>query len=103
MEVVIFGLFIAGFYIFQIIDSFNEARATEIKPSTQNGTKRKTEEISLFGSLTILILGIIFLLINFDVLTYRQVIRLWPLFFIGLGMKFIYDYYRKKEDDNEQT
>ena len=103
MEIVIFALFIAGFYIFQIIDSFNEARATGLKPATQNGTKKKAEEISLFGSLTILILGIIFLLINFDILTYRQVIRLWPLFFIGLGMKFIYNYYRKKEDDNEQT
>lgn len=101
MEIVVFALFIAGFYIFQIIDSFNEARAIGTKTATENGTKMKTEEISLFGSLTVLILGIIFLLINFDVLTYRQVIRLWPLFLIGLGFKYIYNYYRKKEGDNE--
>jgi len=103
MEIVVFGLFIAGFYIFQIIDSFNEARVTGLKPETKNGKKMKTEEISLFGSLTVLILGIIFLLINFDILTYRQVIRLWPLFLIGLGIKYIFNYYRKKEEDNEQT
>jgi hypothetical protein len=59
--------------------------------------------MSLAGSVVVLILGIVFLLINFDVLSYGQVIRLWPLVLIGLGLKFILNYYelKKKEEGNE--
>lgn len=101
LETVVFGLLIAGFYIFQIIDSYNDARIVRFKAGRENGNDK--EEMSLAGSVVVLILGIIFLLINFDVLSYGQVIRLWPLVLIGLGLKFILNYYelKKKEEGNE--
>ena len=101
LETVVFGLLIAGFYIFQIIDSYNDARIVRFKAGQENGNDK--EEMSLAGSVVVLILGIIFLLINFDVLSYGQVIRLWPLVLIGLGLKFILNYYelKKKEEGNE--
>lgn len=101
LEIVVFGLLIAGFYIFQIIDSFNEARVVRYQASQDSAAGK--EEMSLTGSVVVLILGIVFLLINFDVLSYGQVIRLWPLVLIGLGLKFILNYYelKKKETDDE--
>jgi TM2 domain-containing membrane protein YozV len=101
LETVVFGLLIAGFYIFQIIDSYNDARIVRFKAGRENGNNK--EEMSLAGSVVVLILGIVFLLINFDVLSYGQVIRLWPLVLIGLGLKFILNYYelKKKEEGNE--
>ncbi len=101
LETVVFGLLIAGFYIFQIIDSYNNARIVRFKAGRENGNNK--EEMSLAGSVVVLILGIVFLLINFDVLSYGQVIRLWPLVLIGLGLKFILNYYelKKKEESNE--
>lgn len=102
LEVVVFGLLIAGFYIFQIIDSFNEARQTVLKLDDRVKGNGK-EEMTLTGSIVVLLLGIIFLLINFNVISYGQVIRLWPLILVGLGLKFIMNYFhlRKKEDDDE--
>ena len=101
LEIVVFGLLIAGFYIFQIIDSFNDARAVRYQASQERNPDQ--EEMSLIGSVVVLILGIVFLLINFDVLSYGQVIRLWPLVLIGLGLKFILNYYelKRKETDDE--
>jgi TM2 domain-containing membrane protein YozV len=103
LEIVVFGLLIAGFYIFQIIDSFNDARAVQYRAGPESTAAR--EEMSLAGSVLVLVLGIVFLLINFDVLSYGQVIRLWPLVLIGLGLKFILNYYdlKKKEVDDEQA
>ena len=102
VEVVVFGLLIAGFYVFQIIESFNDARVTVLK-SGDGSKESKKEEMTLSGSIVVLLLGIIFLLINFDVLSYGQVIRLWPLILIGLGLKFITDYFqlKKKEEEDE--
>jgi TM2 domain-containing membrane protein YozV len=104
MEVVVFGLLIAGFYIFQIIDSFNDARVTELK-SVDNPREQGKEEMTLTGSVVVLLLGIIFLMINFNLLSYGQVIRLWPLILVGLGSKFIMNYFnlKKKEEGDEQT
>jgi TM2 domain-containing membrane protein YozV len=102
LESIIFGFLIAGFYIFQIIDCFNEARITSLHPDDRSKMKTK-EEMSLTGSIIVLILGILFLLINFDVLSYGQVIKLWPLVLVGFGLKFIMNYFsiKKKEDGDE--
>lgn len=102
LDVIVFGLLIAGFYIFQIIDSYNDAKVTEIKPGARTEGNGQ-EEMTLAGSIVVLILGIVFLLINFKVLTYGQVIRLWPLILVGLGLKYILNYFnlKKKEEDDE--
>jgi len=99
VEIVVFGLLIAGFYIFQIVDSFNEARMTVVRTS-EGREPGSGEELSLFGAILILVLGVVFQLANLDVLTYGQIIKLWPLFLIGLGVKFIVDFYSKKEGSN---
>ena len=98
-EVVAFSLILAGFYVFQIIDSFNEVkRKTGVD---QISPEKITSEISLTGSVIILILGVLFLLRNLDVISYRIIIKMWPLLIIGIGIKMVIEYMMagEKKDD----
>ena len=99
---VVFGLMIAGFYIFQIIDSYNEAGKLNkiFAPKTKPPGK---EDLSLFSAIVVLIIGIIFQLANFDLLTYRQVTRLWPLALIAFGIKIVFNYFKREETYQWQT
>lgn len=102
MEIVVFALLLAGFYVFQIIDSYNEAKLTEHSTGTGEGEKDMKSEISLAGSIIILILGVLFLMRNLDLISYRNIIKLWPLFLIGVGLKIVIEFLMEKEKDNEQ-
>lgn len=94
-EIVFFGLMIAGFYFFQIFDSYNEAKKTGYEIIKEEVTEVKKEEISLLGSIIILIIGILFLMRNLDVLCFRDIVKLWPFFLIVIGIKLIFDYSKK--------
>jgi 4-hydroxybenzoate polyprenyltransferase len=86
---VVFALMIAGFYIFQVFDSHNEARRIN---SGEIPKAVGEEKISLFASFVILGLGIFFQLAELRVIRYRDIANLWPLILIVLGAKFIYTY-----------
>lgn len=95
-EPIVFAFLIAGFYIFQIIDSFNEAK--RISSSGLEDEERETR-MSLFASITILIVGIIFQLANLDLISYRRITELWPLLLIAIGLSIVISYYKKKEGE----
>lgn len=98
-EVVVFSLLLAGFYVFQIIDSFNEAKKTgTTKIASSN---EFTSEISLTGSIIIFILGVLFMLRNLDVISYENIIKLWPLLIIGIGLKMVIEFLVVKENEDE--
>ncbi|MBN1196308.1 MAG: hypothetical protein JXA62_02770 [Candidatus Aminicenantes bacterium] len=102
MEVTVLGLMIAGFYIFQVIDSFNAAGAPgktgkRAKAAAADGT----ETPSLFGSVLILVLGIIFQLNNLNLLEFYQVVRLWPLVLIALGIHIMLSHQSNRKGGGE--
>lgn len=99
-DAVVFGLMIAGFFIFQIIDSYNEAGKINQNVLTEENPVSQKEDLSLFSAIIVLLIGIVFQLANFDLLTYRQVTRLWPLVLIVFGIKIVYDYFKKEERKN---
>ena len=102
-DAAVFGLMIAGFFIFQIIDSYNEAsKINQNVLAEENPTSRK-EDLSLFSAIIVLVIGIVFQLANFDLLTYRQVTRLWPLVLIIFGIKIVYNYFKREENKNGQS
>jgi len=98
-EIVVFALLLAGFYVFQIIDSFNEVKKRS--GSTEVVSEELSREISLTGSVIIFILGVLFLLRNLDVISYNNIIKLWPLLIIGIGLKMVIEYLMVKENDDE--
>jgi TM2 domain-containing membrane protein YozV len=94
MEIVVLGILIAGFYIFQIVESFNDAgRTGQRAEAIVEGGK---ERISLFGSFFILILGVVFQMERLDFIELWDIIRLWPLLLVALGAKLIFDYSKHK-------
>lgn len=98
-EHVVFGLMIAGFYIFQIFDSYNEAKKASLREEAVTNGK---EKISLFGSVLILVVGVFFQLAELDIIRYRDIVKFWPIILIALGARFIYTYsLASKEEESE--
>ncbi len=112
-EEIFFGIFLAGFYFFQIIDSYNEARKQsnmvssninkdDIESDVSSKEDENSDVMSLHGAITILVIGILFLLANLDILSMRRIIKLWPLLLIAAGIKAIYESSKNKEDNDEK-
>jgi hypothetical protein len=102
-DAVVFGLMIAGFFIFQIIDSYNEASKINQNVLAEENPSNYKEDLSLFSAIIVLMIGIVFQLANFDLITYRQVTRLWPLVLIIFGIKIVYNYFKREENKNGKS
>jgi hypothetical protein len=99
-DTVVFALMIAGFYIFQIIDSYNEASRLSREALPGGSPAEGRENLSLFAAIVVLVIGILFQLVNFDLLTFRQVSRLWPFVLIAFGVKIVFNYFKREENTN---
>ena len=93
-DVIIFSLLLGGFHIYQIFDSFDEAKKFK-EGVPVNG--EKVANVSLFWAITILAIGVICQLAELDIIRYKAIAKLWPVILIGLGAKYIYTYSRSKE------
>ena len=102
-DAVVFGLMIAGFFIFQIIDSYNEASKINQNILAKENPASYKEDLSLFSAIIVLMIGIVFQLANFDLITFRQVTRLWPLVLIIFGIKIVYNYFKREENKNGKS
>ncbi|MBN1938295.1 MAG: hypothetical protein JW843_01820 [Candidatus Aminicenantes bacterium] len=101
-----FGLLLAGFYFFQIIDSVNNAKAInkaaageltpEGAPIPAPSIDIPTPAGSIFWGAVLMILGLVFLLGNFNVIDYDRLWDFWPVIVIVIGIKMIADYFSKK-------
>ena len=89
----VFGLAIAGFYFYQIIDSVRTARAIQLgqpppDPFGLGTTFSAGERVDVskvpVGALVLIGLGVIFLLHTLDIWDFSAH-RVWPLILIGIG------------------
>jgi len=97
------AILLAGFYFFQVIESVQTAKA--INRLVINGEIPPEEKIpqtiptgSIFWGILLIILGILFLLANFDLISYSLIFDFWPLLVIAIGVKMLYESLRKKEE-----
>ena len=101
-----FGLLMAGFYFFQIIDSVNTAKAINKASSGEisgEGGPVPAPAIdipspagSVFWGALLMALGVVFLLGNFNVIDFDRLWDFWPIIVIVIGIKMIADYFSKK-------
>jgi hypothetical protein len=101
-----FGLLLAGFYFFQIIDSVNNAKAINKAAAgewTADGAPVPAPAIdipspssSIFWGILLMALGAVFLLGNFDIINFDRLWDFWPVIVIVIGIKMIADYFSKK-------
>jgi TM2 domain-containing membrane protein YozV len=89
----VFGLAIAGFYFYQIIDAVRTARALQLGQTppdpfglgtTFSGGERVDVSKAPVGALILIGLGVIFLLHTLDIWDFSAH-RIWPLVLIGIG------------------
>lgn len=101
------ALLLAGFYVFQIIDSVNTAkainRAADGVPSPEEAAGEPvplnvvpSPSNSIFWGALLAGLGVIFLLGNFEVIDYDRLWDFCPVIVIVIGIKMIADYFSKK-------
>lgn len=94
-EIPVFVLMCVGFHIFQIFDSFDEARKiNQVAAADQAQLK---QNISLPAAVVVLILGIVLQLATLNIICFRDIARLWPLVLIAIGIKYVYMYTKSKE------
>lgn len=94
------GLILGGFYFYQLFDAIGTARAiNRLALSGEEVEEAKVEEFplvvktgSIFWGLVLMALGGMFLLANFDVISYDRVWDYWPIVVIVIGVKLIADY-----------
>ena len=99
------GLLLAGFIIYQFFESIQTAKNLN-RLALQSGAEEapKVEEFpqelkagSIFWGLVLVALGAIFLLANFNVISYDAVFDYWPVAVIVIGLKLIVDYFARKK------
>ena len=96
------AIILGGFYFYQLIDAIQTAKLINQK-ALKEEVEEKIDELpqlfktgSVFWGIIILGLGVIFLLANFEVISYGMIWNFWPLVIIIIGGKLIYDYAVKK-------
>lgn len=94
------GIMIGGFYIFQIFDSFNEAKRTRYKEEIVE--TNRSEGVSLTASVIILVIGVVFQLAELRLIRYREIGKFWPLILIAFGAKFLYSYLKSAREEQER-
>ena len=100
------GLLLAGFYFFQLIEAVQTAKAINRQALLENGAEKEStfdKELakigpsgSIFWGIVLIALGAIFLLGNFDIISYDRIWDFWPLAVIIVGLKLVADYFAKK-------
>lgn len=94
---VIFGLGIAFFYVYQIIDANRSAKAILAGLPAPDpfglgkalGTENLTPQNVPVGAIILIAIGALFLLQNIGLLGFHWVHKLWPLILIALGLRIV--------------
>lgn len=94
---VVFGLGLAFFYVYQIIDANRTAKALLVgQPapdpfglSTALGTENLSAKNLPIGAVILIAVGVLFLLQNIGLFHFHWVGKLWPLILIALGLRII--------------
>jgi hypothetical protein len=93
------ALILAGFYIFQIIDSVNNAKALNLAAAGQKPEEAGKVDFvpqlvpsgSVFWGAVLIAIGALAILANFDVITWETLWDFWPVAVIVIGLKLVFD------------
>ncbi len=105
-----FGILLAGFYFYQIIESIQTAGVINRRALTgkEDETVKIEDQIlepaksgSIFWGIALIGLGILFLMANFELFSYDRLWDFWPLAVIGLGLKMIFEYYVRSKKETK--
>jgi len=93
------ALILAGFYIFQLIEAINDARALNLAaagvkavdaPKVQN-FPQVVPTGSIFWGIVLMVIGVLAILANFDIIMWEDLWDYWPVAVIVIGLKLVFD------------
>ena len=93
------ALILAGFYIFQIIESVNNAKALNLAAAGQKPEEAAKVDFvsqvipsgSVFWGVVLIAIGALAILANFDIITWETLWDFWPVAVIVIGLKLVFD------------
>lgn len=100
---------LAGFYFYQIFEAAQTAKHINLRflRGEDVEEEKKVEEFpqvvkagSIFWGLTLMALGGVLLLANFDVISYDSLFDFWPLVVIVIGLKLVTEYFTKNNQNS---
>ncbi len=77
------GIALFLIWLLNIIDAYSEAK------NIREAAKQINFTVSLFWGIVFILVGIILLLTSFELIPFYYFHRLWPLFFIIMGIRFL--------------
>ena len=102
----LFGLLAFGFYVYMPFEAYFTAKKRKlaregivlVTPFDQlNEQLKQFGSLELWGGVLLVLVGGLFLLDNFDLITLDQVARFWPVLLIVVGILFIQRFLRGKQ------
>lgn len=104
---VFLGLFLGGFYFYQLIDAVNTSSTINRNALSGEPEEIEAEKLpeivktgSVFWGIVLMILGVIFLLANFEIfIDYAHIFDLWPLIIIVVGVKLLVDFFMRNKQE----
>jgi TM2 domain-containing membrane protein YozV len=99
---VVFGLALAAFYFYQIIDNIQSARAINAAAAGQPAPAELPEAVasgSVFWGIVLIALGVVLILANFEIIPYRTLGNYWPVAAIVIGLKLVADAVTRSKKD----
>jgi TM2 domain-containing membrane protein YozV len=101
------ALLLAGFYVFQIIDSAQIAKAINLSAAGEKPAEAGAPGLpeivpagSIFWGAVLIALGGLLILANFDVIRYETLFDFWPVAVIAIGLKLVTDSMARKKNGN---
>lgn len=102
------ALLLAGFYVFQFIDSIQVAKAINLNASgmkpaagpADQGVPELVPSGSIFWGIVLIVLGILLILANFEIILYETLFDFWPVAVIVIGLKLVADSVARSKNGN---
>ena len=89
----LFGIMIAAWFFYMAFEAYHTAKRRQLgQPVDEFSSLVPLRGSSRFpvAPIIFIALGVLFLLMNFDLLRFRDVVRYWPVFLIALGVYMLY-------------
>lgn len=89
----LFGIMISAWFFYMAFEAYHTAKRRQLgQPVDEFSSLIPLRGSSRFpvAPVMFIALGVLFLLMNFDLLRFRDVVRYWPVFLIALGVYMLY-------------
>jgi hypothetical protein len=108
----LFGLLIMGFYFYMPFEAYYTAKKRKLRGQ---GVELETpidqfhqqvagvENKELWGGVTLVVLGMLFLMDNFRFFRLRAIFEFWPVILIAIGVWLVWSYKEAKDEKETES